>query len=147
MATPHCGNSRSPVFAHNQEPPSCDKKYLNVLQMTQNILIMLIALGKRKDMTFETTWVEFGEILYLTIAREAKSLEIAASDDLLAFGFIYKCLAEDAEDLKKSAINLNPYSSMRGPSRFWFYLQKCSGEDADCLRLCQPKKHDLTQKC
>ena len=47
--------------------------------------------------------MELGEILYLTIPREAKSLEIAASDDLLAFGFICKCLAEDAEDLKKCA--------------------------------------------
>ena len=64
---------------------------------------MLIALGKRKDMTFEATWVELGEILYLTIAREPKSLEIAASDDLLAFGFICKCLEEDAEDLKRCA--------------------------------------------
>ena len=103
MATPHCGNSRSPVFAHNQEPPVCDKKCLNALQMTQKIPIMLIAPRKRRDMTFEATRVELGEIFYLTIAREAKSLEIAASDDLLAFGFICKCLGEDAEDLKRCA--------------------------------------------
>ena len=51
---------------------------------------MLIALRKLKDMTFEATWVELGEILYLTIAREAKSLEIATADDLLAVGLICK---------------------------------------------------------
>ena len=54
-------------------------------------------------MTFKATWVELGEVLYLTIAREAKSLEIAASDDLLGFGFICKWLGEDADDLKRFA--------------------------------------------
>ena len=41
-------------------------------------------------MTFKATWVELGEVLYLTIAREAKSLGIASADDLLAFGLTCK---------------------------------------------------------
>ena len=51
--------------------------------MTQTFHIMLIAFQTRYvGYEIEATWVQLGDILYLTIAGEAKGLAIAASDDL-----------------------------------------------------------------
>ena len=63
---------------------------------------MLVAFSSKIGCEIEATWAELGEMLYLTIAGEEKSLAIAAWDDLLGFGFICKCPGEDAEDLETS---------------------------------------------
>ena len=80
-------NSRSPVSGHNQET-SCDKKYLNAND--PNLPYYAGCISNKIGYEIEAAWVQLGEILYLTIAGEAKGLAIAASDCLLglvSFGY------------------------------------------------------------